>query len=126
KPSVKVTRTSVRLVEIALEAGLPAGVVDLVHGAKDTVDQLLTDPRVRAVSFVGSSVVAKYIYETAANNGKRVQALGGAKNHSVVLPDADMKSTVAAVMGSGFGCAGERCLATRVVVAVGEIGDSLV
>jgi malonate-semialdehyde dehydrogenase (acetylating)/methylmalonate-semialdehyde dehydrogenase len=90
------------------------------------VDQLLTDPRVRAVSFVGSSAVAKYIYQTAANNGKRVQALGGAKNHSVVLPDADMKSTVAAVMGSGFGCAGERCLATSVVVAVGEIGDPLV
>jgi malonate-semialdehyde dehydrogenase (acetylating) / methylmalonate-semialdehyde dehydrogenase len=97
-----------------------------VHGAKSTVDQLLTDPRVRAVSFVGSSAVAKYIYETSANNGKRVQALGGAKNHSVVMPDADMKSTVAAVMGSGFGCAGERCLATSVVVAVGEIGDPLV
>jgi malonate-semialdehyde dehydrogenase (acetylating)/methylmalonate-semialdehyde dehydrogenase len=97
-----------------------------VHGAKSTVDQLLTDPRVRAVSFVGSSAVAKYIYETAANNGKRVQALGGAKNHSVVLPDADMKATVGAIMGSGFGCAGERCLATSVVVAVGEVADPLV
>jgi malonate-semialdehyde dehydrogenase (acetylating)/methylmalonate-semialdehyde dehydrogenase len=105
---------------------LPPGVLNLVHGAKDTVDHLLTDPRVKAVSFVGSSAVAKYIYQTAANNGKRVQALGGAKNHSVVLPDSDMKSTVAAIMGSGFGCAGERCLATSVVVAVGEAGDPLV
>jgi malonate-semialdehyde dehydrogenase (acetylating)/methylmalonate-semialdehyde dehydrogenase len=116
----------VRLVELALEAGLPPGVLNLVHGAKSTVDALLTDPRVKAVSFVGSSAVAKYIYQTAANNGKRVQALGGAKNHSVVLPDADMKSTVAAIMGSGFGCAGERCLATSVVVAVGEVADPLV
>lgn len=126
KPSDKVPRTSVRLVELAYEAGLPAGVLNLVHGAKDTVDQLLTDPRVRAVSFVGSSAVARYIYQTAANNGKRVQALGGAKNHSVVLPDHDMKSTVSAVMGSSFGCAGERCLATSVVVAVGEAADPLV
>lgn len=126
KPSDKVPRTALRLVELAHEAGLPAGVLNLVHGAKSTVDSLLTDPRVRAVSFVGSSAVAKYIYQTAANNGKRVQALGGAKNHSVVLPDAEMKSTVAAVMGSSFGCAGERCLATSVVVAVGEAGDKLV
>lgn len=126
KPSDKVPRTSVRLVELAYEAGLPAGVLNLVHGAKDTVDCLLTDPRVKAVSFVGSSAVARYIYQTAANNGKRVQALGGAKNHTVVLPDADMKSTVTAVMGSSFGCAGERCLATSVVVAVGEAGDPLV
>jgi malonate-semialdehyde dehydrogenase (acetylating)/methylmalonate-semialdehyde dehydrogenase len=126
KPSDKVPRTAVRMVELAHEAGLPAGVLNLVHGAKSTVDLLLTDPRVRAVSFVGSSAVAKYIYQTAANNGKRVQALGGAKNHSVVLPDADLKSTVAAVMGSSFGCAGERCLATSVVVAVGEAADPLV
>jgi malonate-semialdehyde dehydrogenase (acetylating) / methylmalonate-semialdehyde dehydrogenase len=126
KPSDKVPRTSVRLVELAYEAGLPAGVLNLVHGAKDTVDQLLTDPRVRAVSFVGSSAVARYIYQTGANNGKRVQALGGAKNHSVVLPDHDMKSTVSAIMGSSFGCAGERCLATSVVVAVGEAADPLV
>jgi len=126
KPSDKVPRTAVRMVELAHEAGMPPGVLNLVHGAKDTVDQLLTDPRVKAVSFVGSSAVAKYIYQTSANNGKRVQALGGAKNHSVVLPDADLKSTVAAIMGSGFGCAGERCLATSVVVAVGEAGDPLV
>lgn len=126
KPSDKVPRSSVRLVELAHEAGLPAGVLNLVHGAKDAVDRLLSDPRVKAVSFVGSSAVARYIYQTAANYGKRVQALGGAKNHSVVLPDADMKSTVAAVMGSSFGCAGERCLATSVVVAVGEAADPLV
>jgi malonate-semialdehyde dehydrogenase (acetylating)/methylmalonate-semialdehyde dehydrogenase len=126
KPSDKVPRTAVRIVELAHEAGMPAGVLNLVHGAKSTVDILLTHPRVRAVSFVGSSAVAKYIYQTAANNGKRVQALGGAKNHSVVLPDADLKSTVAAVMGSSFGCAGERCLATSVVVAVGEAADPLV
>jgi malonate-semialdehyde dehydrogenase (acetylating)/methylmalonate-semialdehyde dehydrogenase len=126
KPSDKVPRTAVRLVELFHEAGLPAGVLNLVHGAKSTVDALLTDPRVKAVSFVGSSAVARYIYQTAANNGKRVQALGGAKNHSVVLPDAEMKSTVAAVMGSGFGCAGERCLATSVVVAVGAAADPLV
>ena len=126
KPSDKVPRTAVRLVELAHEAGLPAGVLNLVHGAKSTVDSLLTDPRVKAASFVGSSAVARYIYQTAANNGKRVQALGGAKNHSVVLPDADMKSTVAAILGSGFGCAGERCLATSVVVAVGEVADPLV
>jgi malonate-semialdehyde dehydrogenase (acetylating)/methylmalonate-semialdehyde dehydrogenase len=126
KPSDKVPRTAVRLVELFYEAGLPAGVLNLVHGAKSTVDALLADPRVRAVSFVGSSAVARYIYQTAANNGKRVQALGGAKNHSVVLPDAELKSTVAAVMGSSFGCAGERCLATSVVVAVGESADPLV
>jgi malonate-semialdehyde dehydrogenase (acetylating) / methylmalonate-semialdehyde dehydrogenase len=126
KPSDKVPRTAVRLVELFHEAGLPAGVLNLVHGAKSTVDALLNDPRVKAVSFVGSSAVARYIYQTAANNGKRVQALGGAKNHSVVLPDAELKSTVAAVMGSGFGCAGERCLATSVVVAVGEAADPLV
>jgi malonate-semialdehyde dehydrogenase (acetylating) / methylmalonate-semialdehyde dehydrogenase len=126
KPSDKVPRTAVRLVELAHEAGLPAGVLNLVHGAKSTVDSLLADPRVKAVSFVGSSAVARYIYQTAANHCKRVQALGGAKNHSVVLPDADMKSTVAAIMGSGFGCAGERCLATSVVIAVGQVADPLV
>jgi malonate-semialdehyde dehydrogenase (acetylating)/methylmalonate-semialdehyde dehydrogenase len=126
KPSDRVPRTAVRLVELAYEAGLPAGVLNLVHGAKEAVDCLLADPRVQAVSFVGSSAVARYIHQTASSHGKRVQALGGAKNHSVVLPDAEMKSTVAAIMGSGFGCAGERCLATSVVVAVGEAADPLV
>src|SRR5438270_421911 len=100
--------------------------MNVVHGAKDAVDALLRDPRVRAVSFVGSSPVAKYIYETASKNGKRVQCLAGAKNHSVVMPDCDMKATVDSVMASSFGCAGERCVATSVVVAVGDAGDAVV
>jgi malonate-semialdehyde dehydrogenase (acetylating)/methylmalonate-semialdehyde dehydrogenase len=120
KPSDKVPRTGVRLVELFYEAGLPAGVLNLVHGAKEVVDVLLGDPRVKAVSFVGSSAVAKYIYQTAAANGKRVQALGGAKNHLVVMPDSDLKAAAKAILASAFGCAGERCLATSVVVAVGE------
>jgi malonate-semialdehyde dehydrogenase (acetylating)/methylmalonate-semialdehyde dehydrogenase len=108
------------------EAGLPAGVLNVVHGAKDVVNQLLTDDRVKAVSFVGSSAVAHYIYKTASERGKRVQALGGAKNHSVVMPDSDMKSTVESIMASSFGCAGERCVATSVVVAVGAVADPLI
>jgi malonate-semialdehyde dehydrogenase (acetylating) / methylmalonate-semialdehyde dehydrogenase len=126
KPSERVPRSSVRLLELIYEAGLPAGVMNLVHGTKQVVDQLLTDPRVKAVSFVGSSPVAKYIYATGAANGKRVQALGGAKNHSVVMPDADMKHSASTIMSSSFGCAGERCVATSVVVAVGEAADPLV
>src|SRR5437588_3278854 len=125
KPSERVPRSSVRLLELIYEAGLPAGVMNLVHGTKPVVDQLLTDPRVKAVSFVGSSPVAKYIYTTGAANGKRVQALGGAKNHSVVMPDADMKHSASTIMSSSFGCAGERCVATSVVVAVGEAADPL-
>lgn len=121
KPSDKVPRTGTRLVELLYDAGLPAGVVTVVHGAKETVDVLLRDPRVRAVSLVGSSPVAKYVYETASANGKRVQALGGAKNHAVVLPDCDLKATVKGLLGAAFGSAGERCLATSVVVAVGEV-----
>jgi malonate-semialdehyde dehydrogenase (acetylating)/methylmalonate-semialdehyde dehydrogenase len=126
KPSDKVPRTGTRLVELLYEAGLPAGVVTVVHGAKEAVDVLLRDPRVKAVSFVGSSPVAKYVYETACANGKRVQALGGAKNHAVVLPDCDLPTTVKALLGAAFGTAGERCLATSVVVAVGEVADPLV
>jgi malonate-semialdehyde dehydrogenase (acetylating)/methylmalonate-semialdehyde dehydrogenase len=126
KPSERVPRSAVRMLELIYEAGLPAGVMNLVHGTKQVVDQLLTDPRVKAVSFVGSSAVAKYIYTTAAANGKRVQALGGAKNHSVVMPDADMKHSASTIMSSSFGCAGERCVATSVVVAVGEAADPLI
>ncbi|MGB9104186.1 MAG: CoA-acylating methylmalonate-semialdehyde dehydrogenase [Terriglobales bacterium] len=126
KPSDRVPRSAVRSAELLCEAGLPAGVLNVVHGAKDAVDALLADPRVKAVSFVGSSPVAKYIYQTASANGKRVQCLAGAKNHSVVMPDCDMKSTVESIMASSFGCAGERCVATSVVVAVGEVGDRLV
>ena len=125
KPSERVARSAVRLLELVHEAGLPAGVMNLVHGTKEVVDHLLTDARVKAVSFVGSSPVAKHIYTTAAANGKRVQALGGAKNHSVVMPDADMKHSATTIMSSSFGCAGERCVATSVVVAVGEAADPL-
>jgi malonate-semialdehyde dehydrogenase (acetylating)/methylmalonate-semialdehyde dehydrogenase len=126
KPSEKVPRSAVRVAELLYEAGLPEGVLNVVHGDKVAVDALLTDPRVKAVSFVGSSPVAKYIYSTAAARGKRVQAMGGAKNHSVVMPDCNLKAAVEAVMSSSFGCAGERCVATSVVVAVGEIGDKLI
>jgi malonate-semialdehyde dehydrogenase (acetylating)/methylmalonate-semialdehyde dehydrogenase len=126
KPSERVPRTAVRTAELLHEAGLPAGVLNVVHGAKSAVDAVLNHPKIRAVSFVGSSAVAKYIYSTAAANGKRVQALGGAKNHSVVLPDADIQNAAQVVMASSFGCAGERCVATSVVVAVGESADPLV
>ncbi len=126
KPSEKVPRTSVRLVELFYQAGLPAGVINLVHGAKEVVDVLLRDPRVKVVSSVGSTAVAKYIYETAASNGKRVQALGGAKNHVVVMPDSDLKAATKAILGAAFGCAGERCLAASVVVTVGDVAEPLV
>jgi malonate-semialdehyde dehydrogenase (acetylating)/methylmalonate-semialdehyde dehydrogenase len=101
-------------------------VLNVVIGGKEVVDQLLAHPKTVAASFVGSSVVAKYIYSTAAAHGKRVQALGGAKNHSIIMPDADMKSSVDSVIASSYGCAGERCVATSMVVAVGEIGDPFV
>ena len=126
KPSDKVPRTGVRLVELCEKAGLPAGALNLVHGAKDVVEVLLADARVQAVSFVGSTDVAKSIYRNAAAGGKRVQALGGAKNHAVVMPDCDLDQTVKAILASAFGCAGARCLATSVVVAVGDIADPLV
>ena len=112
-------------VELLHDAGLPAGVFNLIHGDKDAVDALLHHPLVRAVSFVGSTPVAKYIYTTAAAEGKRVQALGGAKNHLVVMPDADMPKTVEAIIGSAFGAAGERCLAGSVLVPVGDVADPL-
>ena len=108
KPSEKVPMTPTRAVELLSEAGLPAGVMNLVHGDKKSVDALLHHPLVKAVSFVGSTPVAKYIYATAASEGKRVQALGGAKNHLVVMADADMPKTVEAIIGSAFGAAGER------------------
>lgn len=126
KPSERVPRTALRTAELLHEAGLPAGVLNVVHGAKSAVDAILAHPKIRAVSFVGSSAVAKYVYSTAAAHGKRVQALGGAKNHSVVMPDADLKNAAQVVMASSFGCAGERCVATSVVVAVGDVGDKLV
>ncbi|MGD0500075.1 MAG: CoA-acylating methylmalonate-semialdehyde dehydrogenase [Bryobacteraceae bacterium] len=125
KPSEKVPLTPTRCIELLHDAGLPAGVMNLVHGAKPAVDALLRHPLVRAVSFVGSTPVAKYIYATAAAEGKRVQALGGAKNHLVVMPDADMPKAVEAILSSAFGAAGERCLAGSVLVPVGEAAGPL-
>ncbi len=126
KPSERTPISAVRLVELLHHAGLPTGVVNLVHGARDVVDALLAHPAVKAVSFVGSAPVAHYVYQTAAAHGKRVQALAGAKNHLVVMPDADFARTVPAILSSAFGSAGERCLAGSVVVAVGDVADRLV
>jgi malonate-semialdehyde dehydrogenase (acetylating)/methylmalonate-semialdehyde dehydrogenase len=126
KPSEKVPSCSLRMAELFKEAGLPDGVFNVVPGDKEAVDALLMHPDVRAISFVGSTPVAKYIYETAAHHGKRVQALGGAKNHAVVLPDADLEFTADAIMGAAYGSAGERCMAISTVVAVGEVADALV
>ncbi|MEV5576323.1 CoA-acylating methylmalonate-semialdehyde dehydrogenase [Spirillospora sp. NPDC052269] len=125
KPSEKDPSASVRIAELWAEAGLPDGVFNVVHGDKAAVDGLLEHPDVKAVSFVGSTPIARYIYETAARNGKRVQALGGAKNHMVVLPDADLDLAADAAVSAGFGSAGERCMAISVVVAVDPVGDEL-
>jgi malonate-semialdehyde dehydrogenase (acetylating)/methylmalonate-semialdehyde dehydrogenase len=126
KPSEKDPSTAVRLAELLAEAGLPDGVLNVVHGAKEAVDALLVHPAVRAVSFVGSTPIARYIYETGTKAGKRVQALGGAKNHMVVLPDADLDLAADAAVSAGFGSAGERCMAISVLVAVDPVGDELV
>ncbi|HEY3263161.1 MAG TPA: CoA-acylating methylmalonate-semialdehyde dehydrogenase [Pseudonocardiaceae bacterium] len=126
KPSEKDPSASVLLAELFAEAGLPDGVFNVVHGDKVAVDRVLTHPDVRAISFVGSTPVARYIYETGTSHGKRVQALGGAKNHMVVLPDADLDLAADAAVSAGFGSAGERCMAISVVVAVEPIGDALV
>ncbi|KAB2341837.1 CoA-acylating methylmalonate-semialdehyde dehydrogenase [Actinomadura rudentiformis] len=125
KPSEKDPSASVRLAELWAEAGLPDGVFNVLHGDKIAVDGLLHHPDVKAVSFVGSTPIARYIYETAARKGKRVQALGGAKNHMVVLPDADLDLAADAAVSAGFGSAGERCMAISVVVAVDPVGDEL-
>jgi malonate-semialdehyde dehydrogenase (acetylating)/methylmalonate-semialdehyde dehydrogenase len=109
-----------RIAELGLEAGLPPGVLNVVNGDKEAVDTLLTDPRVQAISFVGSTPIAEYIYATGCAHGKRVQALGGAKNHAVVMPDADFDNAVNALMGAAYGSCGERCMAIPVVVAVGD------
>ena len=125
KPSERTPLGGARLAEIFLEAGFPEGVLNIVHGARDAVEALLVHPDVRAISFVGSEPVARHVYVTAAANGKRVQALGGAKNHIVVMPDADPEITVPAILNSAFGNAGERCLAGSVAVAVGAAADRL-
>ncbi|MBC7802867.1 MAG: CoA-acylating methylmalonate-semialdehyde dehydrogenase [Candidatus Parcubacteria bacterium] len=126
KPSEKVPSASILMAKLFTEAGLPDGVFNVVHGDKAAVDAILDHPGIHAVSFVGSTPIAKYIYETCARNGKRVQALGGAKNHAVVLPDADMEFTADALIGAAYGSAGERCMAISAVVAVGSAGDALV
>lgn len=120
KPSEKDPSTPLRLAELLKEAGLPDGVFNVVNGDKEAVDVLLTDERVQAVSFVGSTPIAEYIYATASAHGKRVQALGGAKNHMVIMPDADLDQAVGALMGAAYGSAGERCMAISVAVPVGE------
>ncbi|HEY3221526.1 MAG TPA: CoA-acylating methylmalonate-semialdehyde dehydrogenase [Gemmatimonadales bacterium] len=120
KPSEQVPFSPTRIVELAHEAGIPAGVLNLVHGGKEAVNALLAHPGIAGISFVGSSPVAKHVYQEAAKYGKRVQALGGAKNHVIVMPDADMDRAVANISESLFGCAGQRCLAGSVVVAAGK------
>lgn len=126
KPSERDPSASVRLAELLQEAGLPAGVFNVLQGDKDAVAGLLAHPDVAAVSFVGSTAVAEYVYREAARRGKRVQALGGAKNHLVVMPDADLDQAADALVGAGYGSAGERCMAVSVAVAVGSIADPLV
>jgi malonate-semialdehyde dehydrogenase (acetylating)/methylmalonate-semialdehyde dehydrogenase len=126
KPSEKDPTAANWLAELFTEAGLPDGVFNVLHGDKEAVDGLLEHPDVKAISFVGSTPVAQYIYETAARNGKRVQALGGAKNHMLVLPDADLELTADAAINAGFGSAGERCMAISVIVAVEPVADELI
>jgi malonate-semialdehyde dehydrogenase (acetylating)/methylmalonate-semialdehyde dehydrogenase len=125
KPSEKVPSCSLRLAELLRDAGLPDGVFNVLGGDAEAVDALLTDPRVQAVSFVGSTPVARHVYAVGSAHGKRVQALAGAKNHMLVLPDADLDQAVDALMGAAYGSAGERCMAVAVAVAVGEAGDAL-
>ena len=126
KPSEKDPSCSIRLAELFLEAGLPKGVFNVINGDKEAVDAIINNKDIAAVSFVGSTPIAKYIYENCAKNEKRVQALGGAKNHCVVMPDCDLDQTVNGLMGAAYGSAGERCMAQSVAVAVGGIGDILV
>ena len=126
KPSEQDPSAALWMAELWKEAGLPDGVFNVVQGDKVAVDRLLEHPDIRSVSFVGSTAIARYVYETGTRNGKRVQALGGAKNHMVVLPDADLDLAADAAVNSGFGSAGERCMAISAVVAVGGIGDDLV
>ena len=126
KPSEKVPSASMKMAALFQEAGLPDGVFNVVHGDKEAVEAILNHRGIAAVSFVGSTPVARYIYETCARNGKRVQALGGAKNHAIVLPDADLEFAANALVGAGYGSAGERCMAISAVVAVGGIAGELV
>lgn len=126
KPSEKVPLTAVLLTELLVEAGLPKGVLNLVHGGREVVDALLVHPEVRAISFVGSTPVAKYIYETGTRHGKRVQSNGGAKNYLVIMPDADVPRTVENLATAAFGCAGERCMAGSTALVVGKAADAVI
>ncbi|MCR2807690.1 CoA-acylating methylmalonate-semialdehyde dehydrogenase [Paenibacillus sp. SCIV0701] len=126
KPSERTPLLAVRLAELMMEAGLPAGVLSVVHGAHDVVNGILENRDVAAVSFVGSQPVAEYVYKKGTANGKRVQALAGAKNHSIVMPDADLDAAVTQIVSAAFGSAGERCMACAVVIAVGDAADPLV
>ncbi|GAB4396512.1 MAG: CoA-acylating methylmalonate-semialdehyde dehydrogenase [Rhodoferax sp.] len=127
KPSERDPSSALRVAELALQAGLPPGVLNVVQGDKEAVDTLLTDPRIKAISFVGSTPIAEYVYSTGCSHGKRVQALGGAKNHAVVMPDADIPNAVSALMGAAYGSCGERCMAIALVVAVGsQTADAVV
>ena len=126
KPSEKDPSVTLFMAELLAQAGLPAGVFNVVQGDKVSVDRLLEHPDIAAVSFVGSTPIARYIYSTGTANGKRVQALGGAKNHMVVLPDADIDMAADAAVSAAYGSAGERCMAISVVVAVGDVADSLI
>jgi malonate-semialdehyde dehydrogenase (acetylating)/methylmalonate-semialdehyde dehydrogenase len=125
KPSEKVPLTAIALVELLVEAGLPQGVLNLVHGGREVVDTLLTHPAVKAVSFVGSTPIARHVHQTATRHGKRVQANGGAKNFIVVMPDADMGKTVENLATAAFGCAGERCMAGSTALVVGSAAQKL-
>jgi len=126
KPSEKDPSAQNFIAQMWKDAGLPDGVFNVVHGDKEAVDRILTHPDIKAVSFVGSTPIAKYIYETGTANGKRIQALGGAKNHMVVLPDADLDLAADSAVNAGFGSAGERCMAISALVAVGPIADDLI
>lgn len=127
KPSEKDPSCAIRLAQLATEAGVPAGVINVVQGDKEAVDALLAHPDIKAISFVGSSAVAEYIHKTGITNGKRVQAFGGAKNHCVVMPDADLDQTAKAIVGAAYGSAGERCMAISVVIAIGDtVADELI
>lgn len=126
KPSERTPLLANRLADLMTQAGLPAGVLNVVHGSHDVVNELLENENVSAISFVGSQPVAEYVYKTAAAHGKRVQALAGAKNHSIVLQDADLDLTVKEIINASFGSAGERCMATSVVVAVGDVAEPLI
>ncbi len=127
KPSEKDPSVPLRLAELFLEAGAPAGVLNVVHGDKEAVDAILKDPDIKAVSFVGSTAIAEYVYQTGTAHGKRVQAMGGAKNHAIIMPDADLDQVVDDLIGAGYGSAGERCMAIAVAVPVTDkLGDELV